>query len=126
MEFSESARQSIRDVGTLLLGIAGGWITRRWRTPHEKTEQNTLLLAMMSKELGIKTEDLMEALRGRVEEARWRMEWETKYNILLSYLLKNIEYMRKNHLKPLKPPKELESDPLIVKIISKKSKRPAK
>jgi hypothetical protein len=55
------------------------------------------------------------------DEMRKKMgEMDTRYRILWQYVIALLEHMQKHELEPLAPPKELESDPEIMRIFGRK------
>jgi hypothetical protein len=110
---SDVAKQFLRDAGIVLLGIAGGWLTRRWRTPFEKRVEKLDLVSRLSKELHMTNDELLEAFAD-IRKAK------KLYALLIGYLINTLEYMKRNNLDRLPLPKELDTDPELVKFFRSK------
>lgn len=115
MEFD----QIVNDVFFAGLGIIVAYVTKRWRTPHEKAIGNLELLERLAKELDTTTDQLIDSFRDSRVTKR-RME------LLIGYLIQTFEHMARHRLTPLPLPAELESDPDLVKYFKPKTRRKKK
>lgn len=113
------SNQLLNDILFVFIGVVGAWLTRRWRTPHEKATQNTELLGKLAKELDTTTDELIESFKERRKDKR-------TIELLIGYLIQTYEHMARHGLKPLPLPVELESDPELVKFFVKKKKAKGK
>lgn len=59
--------------------------------------------------------------RDRDELRRKFSELDNKYRILWQYMISLVEHMKRNNVSPLDPPKELQTDPELMRIIKGKS-----
>lgn len=59
--------------------------------------------------------------RDRDELRRKFSELDNKYRILWQYMISLVEHMKRNNVSPLGPPKELQTDPELMRIIKGKS-----
>ena len=112
---SDVAKQFLRDVGIVLLGIVGGWLTRRWRTPFEKRVGQLDLVSKLSKELHMTNDELLEAFASIRKSKK-------QYALLIGYLIETLEHMRMHGVKPLPLPAELDTDPELMRAFPKKTK----
>lgn len=82
----------------------------------KRTERDELFEAMGSKISGME-EQINKDAKERGELRKKLSEFEAKYRAMFQYLLALLEHMRKHDLKPPYPPKELESDPEIMRFV---------
>ena len=59
--------------------------------------------------------------RDREELRRKFSELDSKYRILWQYMISLVEHMKRHNVSPLDPPKELQTDPELMRIIKGKS-----
>ena len=59
--------------------------------------------------------------RDREELRRKFSELDSKYRILWQYMISMVEHMKRNGVNPLDPPKELQTDPELMRIIKGKA-----
>ena len=59
--------------------------------------------------------------RDRDELRRKFSELDNKYRILWQYMISLVEHMKRHNVSPLDPPKELQTDPELMRIIKGKS-----
>lgn len=119
---AEQFQNALNQIGRMNKDIGG--LERDNRKLNEELD----ILKLQRKE----RDDLFESLESRVAALQAQLEKDTrdrddlrrklgevdiKNRALWQYLIALLEHMRRNGLKPLDPPKELQSDPEIMRIL---------
>lgn len=84
-----------------------------------RKEKDELFEALEARVAGLQAQ-LTQDARDRDELRRKLGELDSRYRALWQYLIALMEHMKKNGVNPLDPPKELQSDPEILRIIGRK------
>ena len=82
---------------------------------HQKAQTNAVdinSLIQLSTRVGEQATEIA-AINGRVDKL------DSKIAVMWQYIYSLVEQLRGNNITPIKPPAELESDPLLMKLIKK-------
>jgi len=117
----EDINQFIRDVAILILGGVSTFIVTHWKRPQEKKDEHSItqqrIIEGQSKTLADTGKTLSDAFN-EIEDLRKAMhESDRRNRITWGYMIVLVEGYKEYGIIPPAPPKELETDPELMRLI---------
>lgn len=119
---TDELRQIMRDILTMLFGGAITFAIQHWRSPQDKKDSHTDKQADTIAKQGKTLSDAFN----EIDELRTTIrDSERRNRITWGYMIVLVEGYKVNNIVPPDPPKELETDPELMRLINsiKKSQK---